>query len=299
MAAQAMAAIDAAIRFAEQATHEPETVPPDESRRQLLVCRHDKARLLHYFTRQYQAAADMYRSVIAEGERDARLRLQAGIAKRNLSECLERLRWQGESVPEPVQIAGEAVREIRAAAPENPVIAEAMYTEAKLAERAGQKERARALLEETMRECERVGNWMVWAIAKARNFWVFKDYIPDEWNQIAAELERYPGHAWAVRSLIDGRLRAARLDFANGDLNAARDQLERCKGALLLSSSFDEGSDRDRIAVTAAGLSLLGRASGAPDADLPWSELLSRPWAARWLADRGLESPAQVWQRVY
>jgi hypothetical protein len=98
-----------------------------------------------------------------------------------------------------------------------------------------------------------------------------------------------------VRTLVDGRLRAAKRLELQGDLPKAIIKLANQRD--LSNPSFDTGSDRFRIASTRAGLDLLGARIGQRTGY--WAEFIEQySWANDWLKSRAYTSINAVWAGV-
>ena len=103
------------------------------------------------------------------------------------------------------------------------------------------------------------------AIVAARLFWRrvtrgASRFDEAEWSILADKLSLFEGHSWAARSLINGRLRAARQLAAQGNDEQALAELTDALRVIEASPGFAGVGDRQRVARTYAGLSALDSA---------------------------------------
>jgi hypothetical protein len=130
-------------------------------------------------------------------------------------------------------------------------------------------------------------------LSDARLFWLddggieAADSFQDElWTNCANELAHFERHAWVARTLINGRLRAARRLSAQGNQWMARQELSEALRLIEANPAFGQGDDRCRIAATYGGLFIID-----PAGDW-WNVLMKKyPWAA---TDAGSD-PAAAW----
>jgi hypothetical protein len=293
----ALESAERAVAAARRALEEPEVVDPEEARLHYLACLHDRARIRHYLFGDLEGAEVAYREVIAEWRHAPRLGPQLGIAQRNLAECLESRRRGGVPV-DPAEVNAlvvGAAREVGDRFPDAPVLCEIRYTQGKLAERRGDPDATR-IFRQAWAEADRAGNYMLRAIIDSRSFWHFEPYRPGRWPEIEAMLAAFPDHGFAVRVLMDGRLRFARAEQNAGRPETALAALKANLDTISRHPSFDGGSDRERIAATFAGLAVMGRLLGRPDAEDDWRAFIrDHPWAAEFLSLRGWASPDDAW----
>jgi hypothetical protein len=83
--------------------------------------------------------------------------------------------------------------------------------------------------------------------------------------------------------------------MTTGDLNVARQSMVANLEDLERNPSFDAGSDRFRIAASAAGYALF---SSGHDGNQKWEQFIERPWAEIWLQSKEFHTPEDVWGRV-
>jgi hypothetical protein len=168
----------------------------------------------------------------------------------------------------------------------HPAYAEIEYEKSRMALREDDQAAASMLLDQARTDALASGHLMLVAICAARKFWKFGAFDLETWWPIEANLTAFPNHGWAVRTVVDGRLRIAKRvadpAVAVGSLRSNLEDLGRNPG-------FDAGSDRNRIAATAAGLYVLSRGEGGEEA---WSDFLKRPWSAEFPA------PEEIWRSV-
>ena len=103
----------------------------------------------------------------------------------------------------------------------------------------------------------------------------------------------YRWHGWALRTLANGRIRAARALADHGDTVGALSQLQRNQLDLAAKPAFDRGSDRDRTALTISGLLTL--CTEEAERSNYRRTMDDHSWVAEWLAERGLTSIEQAW----
>ena len=290
----ALAAIDLAI--AVLGGEQPQGTDRHEVERRLRSYRQDRARILQYLFYKTAEAADEYEALLREWDALPGAIVDVATVRRNFSECLRTLsdgkkdaRWQRAR-----DLLDTAIEDMRHSL-QRPILGELYYERARIALADGELEYAREVLAECLLSADRSGHGMLHAIARARVFWQFEPFDLKEWRKVNTDLVPYARHGWAARTLMRGRLRAARrLDT----VAAAVEQVELLKSNLTLIGqhpSFSEGSDRFRIAATFAGLSLCD-----PSRDW-WTEFKERhAWASAWLATAAMGdgSVASVWARV-
>jgi hypothetical protein len=109
-------------------------------------------------------------------------------------------------------------------------------------------------------------------------------------------LELYRSHGWALRTLANGRIKAARALEKSGNSQMAIDALRRNLADLTAKPGFDRGTDRDRMALTLSGL--LALSTDANERDQYLSEAARCPWMHDWLSRAELTSIDQAWRAV-
>ncbi len=235
-----------------------------------LDCRNDHALLIHWKERKYTSAANEYIAVINTIETNfppdihTNFRHLLAVAHRNLGECIlsieekdvEERQREAESH---FQSALTHERRIRFS---SHLIAETLYQLAKLASQKLTNEE-RNLLKQCIDSAEESQHGLVAAIAKNRLFWLdFNqegrqwDTVTETWDLLADHLRAYKSHSWALRTLIDSNIRAAKALMKKGDSNNAQVHLLENLSLLRANSNLRRGSDLDRIIVTLAGLQL-------------------------------------------
>jgi hypothetical protein len=261
--------------------------------RRLRAYRQDRARILQYLFYQPGQAADEYEHLLQEWQTDDDAAIDLAVVLRNYAECVrtgrgfEEPEWQrGKDM----LIQAEALLKDRC---DHPVFAEIEYEKARVAI-AERRNDALELLNAARSCASATGHLMLMAICSARRFWEFQPFDLAKWNELETGLSAFPRHGWAVRTLVDGRLRAAKR-MATVDLSFARQSMAANLEELELNPAFDAGSDRFRIAASGAGYALF--ASGG-DGNEKWEKFLERPWAESWLQDMGFHTPQDVWGRV-
>lgn len=265
---------------------------PEETAR-ARAYRQDRARILHYLMRRIAEARDEYEVLLDEWRGNPRGSVDRAYVARNLAGLLREGSAPGAPDWKRARLLLVSAGEEMFGRPDHPLGAEIRYEQARMALAEGDRPAARQLLGAAASAARLAGNGMVAAIADARIFWEFEQFDEGRWATLDARLRTFPRHGWAVRTSVNGDLRAARrLEVARPDLavrllRAAQEQLDR-------NPSFDEGSDRLRIAATAAGLLLLR----APEGPALWDAFQARVWAADWVASSGIDAPRGAWAAV-
>jgi hypothetical protein len=290
----ALREVDEAIRICQEA--EKRSTEKSSIRRRTLAYRQDKARIIHFLFYALEQAAIEYDSLVKEWSEMPNSAIDLAIVKRNYAECLYGLatgsgdaRWQ--KARDLLQDAEELVQSY----PHTPVLSEILYEEAKVAEKEGRQREADTYLDKCMTAALRSHHFMMLAIGQARAFWKKSVFSTDRWSDIESALKGFPDHGWAVRVLIDGRLRAARILEEKQDYSGSFDQLKANMDDLKRNPSFDKGSDRLRIAATMAGLQLIGEK--VQESVLYWQEFLSQySWAKDWLQEHSIDNAENFWK---
>lgn len=294
----ALTEIEAAIKLC----HEAAAAGPNyTAQRMLRRYEQDRARILQYlFYANLSVVADEYEKLIEawRGEPDAALDIAT--VKRNYAELL----LAGDKAAfQRAQDMLEDAERLSRQNPQSSILSEVLYMKAKAAELAGDRTKAMHTLQECQNAALQSGHGMMWAIAENRRFWKYdtasrvESFSIEKWDEIVRRLRSYPLHGWAVRTLIDGQLRVARYMAATSDPAGALGRLNACDDLLGRNPSFSRGSDRFRIAATAAGQQLLSERQGTGASY--WSDFLGQyEWTASWLAENSYSGPADVWERV-
>lgn len=292
----ALEEIDAAIEIC--ATAQPDAAnPPELIARRLRAYRQDRARILQFLFYKKEEAAAEYAKLIEEWSDQPQAVIDLAVVKRNYSECLRSLstgptdpRWQ--QAQDLLQEAELLVKN----RPELPILAEILYEKAKAAEAAGKLSELRELLQDCVRAALKSQHYMVRAVAQNKLFWVFETFSLARWAQVKTDLEGFPLHGWAVRTLVDGKLRAARHLEILADFEGAFAELESARGDLERNPSFNMGGDKLRIARTMAGLQIVGLRLGRDDF---WTAFTQKyDWANDWLHDSAANTPEAIWSEV-
>jgi hypothetical protein len=300
---ECLRSLDDAIRVCEEAlrgTANGAAPTTTYLRERLLVYRQDRARFLQYVEHQPREAALEYERLLEEAQEvlpDADLAYiyrNYGEAMRTLAEAGDASAWQK---------AEDLLRQARELTGQRTygfLYPEVLYQLSRLAAKRGRREEAEKYLAGCRQAAVRAGHGLLLAIVDARQFWNRYDAAPfawsiagREWLLVSKALAAFPAHGWAVRTLLDGCIRLARI-LQDVDPAQALAELRAVWAELEARPTFDRGSDQRRIAVTLAGLCVLAQRSGQPDEGW-WARLLAMPWAAAWLA--GATSPEEVWDR--
>jgi hypothetical protein len=287
--AKARELLECALTVLQEATDE-------RAGRERLRCRHDIARLTHFFDRNLPDAIKLYKSVEQDYQAIPGARLERAIALRNLAEALQ------DSARGAADVLAEAdnritnARDLLPPGTGHAVASELEYLAGRVAQRRGlaQKEVQRRF--ERCREVALATNHlMMAAIVEARLFWRADPGLDQAdsfqhgvWHQRADALAQYERHAWAARTLINGRLRASRRLTKQGNKVRARTQeLEPALRLIEANPAFDEGDDRRRIAAIYGGLAVLDSTRGW------WTELAAK---YAWAKDYAAKDPMVAWE---
>jgi tetratricopeptide (TPR) repeat protein len=227
--------------------------------RQRLICRHELARLTHFFERDPAAAIEQYEQVEQDWQTVRFADLERAITIRNLAEAMMDCRQLDD--------AESCITKARALIPtwtQHPVVAELEYLSGRLAIRCQLHEKEIIRRFQICLEKARLTNHLVMVvIVEVRLFWctdlgqesatMFDD---TKWGFLSGKLTSFERHNWVARVFINGRLRAARRLSGRGELSKARLELIDALRLIDASPDFDQGDDRRRIVVLYAGLNL-------------------------------------------
>lgn len=248
------------------------------------------ARLQHYLIYDLPEAEKGYREVLQETADAPGREFLVAAAERNLAECIvTRSPKQASTQQQAQQLLGDAEARLPKIAP---LRAEIAYVRSKFAH---PNSAAETLLRNCIETARETGNGMVEAIADARLFWSYEPFDLPRWQRIELALAPYRHHGWAVRTLINGRIRAARQLSKQGMRQEATELLRRNDQELAAHPAFDGGTDRDRIAQTLAGLVVLS----TDDAEIArcQRDAKDRPWMSEWLAAKGFATLPDAWTK--
>lgn len=290
-------AIDKAIAICEAAQQASDT-NRREIQRRLRNYRQDRARIMHFLFYDLEGACKAYEGLIAEWVDQPEAELDLAIVRRNYAECLRAL-TAAASDPRILAARDELNRaeSIAKRYSDSPLLSEVLYEQARMAEADGRHADARDLLGRCVQAALLSGHYQVLAIAQARVFWNHEPFSYDRWHQIDADLALFPDHGWPVRTLLNGRLRAARQLEAKGKTLTALEILNGAQAIVVKHSAFGGRSDHFRIAAIAAGRELMNRQLAQTTSS--WQHFRDGyDWASDFLASDGIETPEQVWARV-
>lgn len=287
--------IELAIGLCEKASRDPDPELALAAERDLPDWELNRARLLQYLAYDPKRAEAVYTALINRWGGQPEHRLLVATAARNLAECISS---QAPGDPVALQRAEAELERAKNALHgfvDDPLHAELLYERVKLAElRSDNPEVIRALLKECISESRRTGYGMLEAIARSRLYWATEPIDLDAWNRFARTLGLYRWHGWALRTLANGRIRAARALAKRGDVAQALSQLRHNQLDLAAKRAFDRGSDRDRTALTISGLLTL--CTEDAERSIYRHKLDDHSWVGEWLAERGLTSIEQAWE---
>lgn len=256
--------------------------------------RQDHARILQFLFYEPAKARDLYIALLHEWQNVSEAEIDVAIVRRNLAECYSMLAEGPDDL-----LLGKAADELKDALAvakqytSHPLLADVFYEESKLAERESQPGLADEKLDASLSAARAAGYHQMAAIVRARIFWRREQpFTLPRWSEVAEMLELHGQHGWPVRTLVDGRLRAAKI-LEKEDDAAALDQLLFSEAMLARHPAFARGSDRERRVRTAAGIDILSRRLGSPRSS--WTELQTQEWAREYLASRNVSASEDVW----
>jgi hypothetical protein len=259
--------------------------------RRLRAYRQDRARIFQYLFDEPEVAAKEYEQLLEEWRGDDDAVIDIAVVLRNYAECVRTRQTPGD----PGWLRGKDMlgqaAQLLSNKTDHRVFAEIEYEKARIAI-AENDGAAAGILGKARLDAGISGHLMLAAICAARYFWEFETFNLSKWANLELNLSAFPQHGWAVRTLIDGRLRAAKLsadrDLIRRNVAANLEDLER-------NPSFDAGSDRFRIAASFAGYILN---SSQADGVQIWDRFLSKPWSGGWLQTNKFDTPEEIWRRI-
>jgi len=284
----ALAEIDAAIAILRGA---PDVTTDPFVARRLRAYRQDRARIFQYLFYRVDLAAAEYKQLLEDWMSIEDAAIDVAVVLRNYSECIRSGHVpKTEEWRRSMEMLDQAEKLLEGRQ-DHPLYAEIQYEKARIAIAESRADAADLLLS-ARAAASASGHLMLSAISASRYFWQFDRFDLSKWEALEAGLAAFPHHGWAVRTLIDGRLRAAKCSLdrhlAHGMMLANLDDLAR-------NPSFDAGSDRFRIAASSAGCDLLAADRAASG---QWNQFLSRQWAPVWLVENGFRIAENVWEKV-
>jgi hypothetical protein len=286
---RAIAAISSAIEQCRAAQEDPSL--KERATHQLADYKMNLARLQHYLIHDLTLAEKGYREVLQEtGDAPGREFLAAA-AERNLAECIVS---QSPEQPAVKQKAQDLLNDAEARLSKTQQLrAEIAYVRSKFVQPNSPE--AEALLRSCIATARETGNGMVEAIADARLFWSAEAFAFARWQRIELALAPYRRHGWAIRTAMNGRIRAAHELANRGLTQQAIEVLHKNEGELAAHPAFDGGTDRDRIAQTLAGLTVLS----SDDSEITRSQkdAMERPWMSGWLKAKGFATLQDAWTK--
>jgi hypothetical protein len=202
---KALAEIETAIRICQEAGAEE---PGNGLIRQFeRAYRQDMARIQQFLFLDLEKAAQEYNRLVTEWRDQPGIELIA--AQRDYAGCLRKL----SAAPGDREwlSAKSLLREAEGLAKDYqhaPVLAEVLYEKAKIAEAEGRLADADKLVREALGSARKSQHYMLVAIAENRIFWNSEPFSLARWQAIKEALRQFSHHWWAMRTLINGRLRA-------------------------------------------------------------------------------------------
>lgn len=291
---RALEEIEAAILVCEEAKEYHNR--QDLLRRRVRAYRQDRARILQFLFHAPEQAAEEYESLLREWRDEPGIDL--AIVQRNYAESLRHLatgpddpRWSK---------ARRLLEEAEKWASEYPhatALAEILYEKAKLAEAEGRVGDGSRLLKKCLQAAHVSRHYMLVAITENRLFWNSESFSSERWQEIEQALSQFSYHGWAVRTLMNSRLRVARILEEAGDLPGALCQLEANLADLDRNPALDRAQgDRARIVETMAGLQIIGQKMASRTST--WEEFKEYPWAEEWLQGHAAPTAKDIWEEV-
>jgi hypothetical protein len=261
--------------------------------------RQDKARILQYLFYRTKEAAEEYGKLIKEWSGQPEAEYDLAVVKRNYAECL---REQAAGPEDSLWLQANALfREAESITEEKfihaPVRADILFELAKTYEQENNLPRAQQTLQLCIKTAVESHYFMVAAIAESEFFWKYESFIFPRWREIEQKLTAYPFHGWAVRTLINGRIRCAQKLFKEKkDLQTALEQLKTNRELIKKNPAFDGRGDKRRTAVTYAGLQTISLHLNQPGSY--WEEFLALDWAQDWLIKKNNKPVKNIWEEV-
>jgi hypothetical protein len=255
--------------------------------------RQDRARIYQYLFYEHAKARQEYEKLQEELADGSEPHLLAAV-RRNYSECLRSIaRGIGDADWKRAKdIVDEEIGKL-ANEPDVPIYAELLYERARIALKEDDRATADAYLQRCLQAAERSHFAMISAIARARRFWEFEAFDLANWQSLESQLNVHHRHGWAVRSAMNGRLRAAKR-LEQGNPAVALELLRRNVEKAVANPGFDGRSDRERIAQSYAGLAVIGRDPRR------WNSFIeSHPWAADWIGRDASRNAVELWKGVH
>jgi tetratricopeptide (TPR) repeat protein len=304
--AKALAEIESAVNVCASALANAEE-PALLIERRLRAYRQDRARILHYLFGRLEEARAEYERLVTEWTNDAEAQFDLAVVKRNLAPCLESLASQSA---DPAVAAGLQARaedqlqealDLAESSPNAPLLSEILYEKARFEEARQRRQPggipsglAEDLLRRSIEAARQSRHFMLVAIAENRHFWRYEPFVASRWIELRDQLKRFPRHGWAVRTLVTGHLRAARVFSSGGHTPEVLENLQSALTLMKLNPSFSGRSDRFRIAAIFAGLELVGGEMGS------WQQFFDTypAWAPKWLEEQPDPTPNGIWQEV-
>lgn len=293
----ALSEIDTAIAACQNAATDP-AQPSQLIRKRLRAYQQDRARILQFLFYQKEQAAEEYDRLIAEWNREPGTAIDLAVVKRNSAECLRTLATDPQDPRR--QRARDLLNEAEALVASQihaPILSEILYEQAKNADADGDVVAARSYVLRCQEAALNSNHYMMWAIARNRLFWKYETFSLMKWREVVADLQAFPHHGWALRTLVDGRLRAAHHLGASAELEIALAEIAAARGELARNPSFNRGRDRFRIAATFAGLQIISDKMG--NISSSWETFRHDfEWATDWLAEQARADASAVWMEV-
>jgi hypothetical protein len=274
----------------------------DPARSLLREMKANLARLELYFHHDAKGAADIYMPLIAELEQEDMATCAELLAAtlRNLAECLFEFEpFRKDAAARTA--AGAHLSRAEALSREHglgPLLAEILYCKAKLDEVRSDWVASRAHLTEAAARAAESGHAVCGAIAKMRLFWLAcrHEGVAFEFAFFASLLRPLAfceSHAWARRYAAQSRIWAAHILEAAADLAGAAALLSANLNAAGTPQDIVSDGDRRLLALSHAGLSVVG---GADAAGTAWARFTELTWAADWARGREILDPARYWK---
>jgi tetratricopeptide (TPR) repeat protein len=294
---KAAEAIDDAIAICEAALRHPSN-DEFELRRRLRNYRQDRARIRHFLFHDLEGARVAYEELIGEWALEPEAAYDLAVVRRNYAECLRALaRDSNDRLWLQARDELDMALALAQAYPQSPLLSEVLYEQSRVAESEHRDVEARDLLNKCMEAARQSGHYQVLAIAQARLFWNTSAFSFDEWQKHDAALFAFPHHGWAVRTLLNGRLRAAHRLAEAGKVDSAVRVLEGAYEVASAHLEFSGWSDGFRLAAISAGLHVLSRGSERGPI-IPWNTAATNRLVQDYMLREGIHTPEEIWTKV-
>ena len=279
----------------------------DQRFQALAECRHDRARLLQYLFGRVQESVDAYNELIDDLQGRTALAMLRATAFRNLAGAYRSLAVLSDRPQEQLTLAMDATEEAVRIAREQPqhiLLSEVLYERSRIERARADRAKEEEYLRLARNAASNAHHGMLSAIIDAHLFWYGRrdesplgDQQEAAARDIAARLDAYPRHGWAVRARIDWAIRFARLLETAGRAGEALSELRVAQQRLDAHPGYSTGSDRRRRALVKAGILVLSENS-FDAGGIAWSAFLAaNPEVEAWFGVQHCAGFEDLWRR--